>query len=84
MSYVELSTLDLVLAALLLVINGAISLAFGLRLENEGQFQIVDDVAKGVAGLEEAGALHHDQRFRPAEVQAGGEGDRFAFTRRSN
>ena len=33
MSYVELSALDLVLAALLLVINGAISLAFGLRLE---------------------------------------------------
>jgi putative ABC transport system permease protein len=33
MSAVELSGLDLVLAALLLVINGAISLAFGLRLE---------------------------------------------------
>ena len=31
MSYVELSALDLGLAALLLVINGAISLAFGLR-----------------------------------------------------
>jgi putative ABC transport system permease protein len=33
MSYLELSALDLGLAALLLVINGAISLAFGLRLE---------------------------------------------------
>ena len=33
MSYVELSALDLALAALLLVVNGAISLAFGLRLE---------------------------------------------------
>jgi putative ABC transport system permease protein len=33
MSTIELSGLDLVLAALLLVINGAISLAFGLRLE---------------------------------------------------
>jgi putative ABC transport system permease protein len=33
MSYVELSVLDLALAALLLVINGAISLVFGLRLE---------------------------------------------------
>jgi putative ABC transport system permease protein len=33
MSYVELSALDLGLAALLLVINGAISFAFGLRLE---------------------------------------------------
>jgi putative ABC transport system permease protein len=33
MSTVELSTLDLGLAALLLVINGAISLVFGLRLE---------------------------------------------------
>lgn len=33
MSYVELSTLDLALAALLLVVNGVISLAFGLRLE---------------------------------------------------
>jgi UDP-glucose/iron transport system permease protein len=33
MSYVELSALDLGLAALLLAINGAISLAFGLRIE---------------------------------------------------
>ena len=33
MSTIELSNLDLVLAALLLVINGAISLAFGMRLE---------------------------------------------------
>ncbi len=33
MSYVELSALDLMLAALLLVVNGAISLAFGLRIE---------------------------------------------------
>jgi putative ABC transport system permease protein len=33
MSYVELSALDLALAALLLIINGVISLAFGLRLE---------------------------------------------------
>ena len=33
MSTVELSNLDLALAAMLLVINGAISLAFGLRLE---------------------------------------------------
>jgi putative ABC transport system permease protein len=33
MSYVELSILDLALAALLLVINGVISLVFGLRLE---------------------------------------------------
>ncbi len=33
MSYVDLSILDLALAALLLVINGALSFAFGLRLE---------------------------------------------------
>ena len=33
MSYVELSSTDLALAALLLVANGAISLVFGLRLE---------------------------------------------------
>jgi len=33
MSYMELTNLDLALAALLLLINGAISLAFGLRLE---------------------------------------------------
>ena len=33
MSTIELSNFDLVLAALLLVINGAISLAFGMRLE---------------------------------------------------
>ena len=33
MSTVELSNLDLALAAMLLFINGAISLAFGLRLE---------------------------------------------------
>ncbi len=33
MSAIDLSVLDLGLAALLLVVNGAISLAFGLRLE---------------------------------------------------
>ena len=33
MSAIDLSLLDLGLAALLLVVNGAISLAFGLRLE---------------------------------------------------
>jgi putative ABC transport system permease protein len=33
MSFVELSTADLALASLLILVNGAISLAFGLRLE---------------------------------------------------
>ena len=40
----------------------------------------MNEIAQGVAGLEQAGALHEDDGPFAAEVQAAGHGDRLSFT----
>ncbi len=48
--------------------------------EEQWQFQVVDEIAQRIAGLEQAGTLNEDDRPSAAQVQPGRHSERFALT----